>query len=101
MRPDWRDACIVSWDRMKAGRQPFLDGGCIVPAWSEMRAARTAFNALSDQSNRSVEHVGLPGDEVIPDRLEMQPADVFAPHMLAAIAGPLRRDELRRNAGCI
>lgn len=47
----------------------------------------------------SVEHVGLRGDEIVPDRLEVQPADVVAAHMLPAIARAVFGHELRRDAG--
>src|SRR5258708_35263804 len=47
----------------------------------------------------SVEHVGLRVDQLIPDRLKMQPADVLAADMLAAIARAIFGDETRLDAG--
>src|ERR1700761_1994309 len=38
------------------------------------------------KNDRSVEHVGLRRNQIIPDGLKVQPADVVAPHVLAAIA---------------
>ncbi len=39
---------------------------------------------------RSVEHVWLGGDQIVPDRLEVQPADVVAANVLAAVTRILR-----------
>jgi hypothetical protein len=46
----------------------------------------------------SVEHVRLILDELVPDRLEMQPADVVAAHMLAAVARAVFGNADRRDA---
>src|SRR5207249_3978510 len=46
-----------------------------------------------------LEHVRADLDETVVDRLEMQPADIVAADMLAAVAGALRRDRHRRPAG--
>lgn len=46
----------------------------------------------------SVEHVRLVDDELVPDGLEVQPADVVAADVFAAVAGPVRLDVGRLDA---
>src|ERR1700751_6133220 len=48
---------------------------------------------------RSIEHVRLGSQQIGPDGLEVQPADVVAAYVLAAVTGALRRNPLRRDAG--
>src|SRR5690606_21423342 len=48
-----------------------------------------------------IEHIGLGFKQLPPDCLKVQPADVFAAHMLAAIARTFGRHQAWRNAGGI
>lgn len=41
---------------------------------------------------RSGEHVGLVNHQLVPDRLEMQPPDIIAADMFAAVAGAVGGD---------
>lgn len=49
--------------------------------------------------DRSVEHIRLICLQLIPNGLEVEPADIFAAHMLAAIAGAVIRDMDRLDPG--
>jgi len=46
-----------------------------------------------------VEHIRLICFQLIPNGLEVEPADIFAAHMLAAIAGTIFRDIDRLDSG--
>ena len=62
---------------------------------------RQGANVLNcpDTSPRLIEHVRLVDHKLVPDRLEMQPADVFAADMFAAVARAVVGNADRLDAG--
>src|SRR5579863_928436 len=63
-----------------------------------VRCRPTLIDKRGDSCKGSVEHVGLRVDQLVPDGLEMQPADVVAADMLAAVAGFVFGHEPRLRA---
>src|ERR1700761_7523408 len=62
------------------------------------RAGRAIASLHRIPPQGSVEHIRLRVNEVVPDGLEMQPADIFAAHVLAAITRAFFGHEARLDA---